>query len=175
MSKIFKNENQLQEWVKAAEGIRKRFGVDKALGYLIGEKFYETVYILHSSQKLIGSIVEERKKPDYNPIRETIYGNRKLVTNLDEIYKKDMAIMTEAEELLVKFATLIKGAFETYEIRKYFESNPRLGTMRHITSDEEYDFLTRNRAVEHSIDTEIEDALIFGAMMKYFQIALNNP
>jgi hypothetical protein len=86
-----------------------------------------------------------------------------------------MAIMAEAEELLVKFATLIKGAFESYEIRKYFESNPRLGTMRHITSDEEYDFLTRNRALEHSIDTEIEDALIFGAMVKYFQISLNNP
>jgi hypothetical protein len=77
--------------------------------------------------------------------------------------------------MLGKFATLIKGAFETYEIRKYFESNPRLGTMRHITPDEEYDFLTRNGAVEHSIDTEIEDALIFGTMMKYFQISLNKP
>jgi hypothetical protein len=42
-------------------------------------------------------------------------------------------------------------------------------------SDEEYDFLTRNRAVEYSIDTEIQDVLIFGAMMKYFQISLNNP
>ena len=175
MSKIFKNENQLQEWVKAAEGIRKIFGTDRALGYLIGEKFYETVSILHSARKLIRSIAEERNQPGYNPIRETIYANHKLVTNLDEIYRNELATMSETEELLVKFATLIKGAFETYEIQKYFESNPRLGTMRHISSDAEYDFLTKNQAIEHSLDTEIEDALIFGDMMKHFQISPDNP
>jgi hypothetical protein len=47
--------------------------------------------------------------------------------------------------------------------------------LRDSASDKEYDFRTSNRAVERSIDTEIQDALIFGAMMKYFQISLNNP
>jgi len=37
MGKIFINDNQLQEWVDAAEGIAEDFGIEKGLGYLIGE------------------------------------------------------------------------------------------------------------------------------------------
>ena len=115
MWKRLVNESQLIEWVEAAEGIKDHFGIDRALGRLIGEKFYGIVSTLHFSRKLIRTIDEERKKPDYNPIGITIYKNHKLVTNLQEIYKKESAIITE-----------------------------------------------------------IEDALIFGDMMKYFQISLNN-
>ncbi len=175
MSKIFTNENQLKEWVDSAKGIQERFGIDKALGYLMGEKFYGIVSVVHSSQKLLGSIAEEKKKPDYNSIRETRYKDFKIMTNLDKLYKEYVAIIGEAEELLVEFATLIKQVFHPYEIRNYFESNPRLGTMAQIASDEEYEFLVSRGIVEHSLDTELEDALIFGDMMKYFQISLNNP
>jgi len=170
MGKIFANDNQLQEWVEAAEGIKDRFGIDKALGYLIGEKFYNLVEILHLSRKRIRLIDSERKKPDYNPIRETIFGNRKHVENLDEIYKEEKEIIIEVEELLIKFTKVIKVAFEPYEIRKYFESHPRLGVHGHISTDEELDFLVSKGAVEHSLDTEIEDAMIFGDMKKYFNM-----
>jgi len=68
MSKIFTNPNQLEEWVNAAEGIHDRFGIEKALGYVIGEKFYRLAKRLHSSRKILRSIDEARKKPDYNPM-----------------------------------------------------------------------------------------------------------
>jgi len=171
MSKILVNENQLKEWIEAAEQIKDSFGIDRALGYLIGEKFYDIISTLHSCQELIRTIDEERKKPDYKPLGVTIYGDSKLVTDLHHIYKKEMAIITELEGLVAGFATLIKGAFEPYEIYNYFESNPRLGTMAQIASDEEYEFLVGRGIVEHSLDTELEDALIFGDMMRYFEVS----
>ena len=113
MSKIFSNPNQIEEWVEASQGIEERFGIDKALGYIIGEKFYNLVSMLHASRTMIRVMDTERKKPDYNPIRERTHGNRKYIENLDETYKHENVIMVEEEELLVKFATLIKGAFES--------------------------------------------------------------
>jgi hypothetical protein len=168
MSKIFTNPKQLEAWVEASQGIQERFGIDKALGYVIGEKFHNLVAILHVARATIRVIAEESKKPDYNPIRERTYGNRKHTENLDETYEREKEIIVEAEEMLVKFATLIKGTFEPYDIRKYFESNPRLGEMGYIASEEEYNFMVSRGAVEYSLDTELEDALILGDMMKYF-------
>jgi hypothetical protein len=55
---FFVNKNQLVEWVKAAEDIKERFGINKALGYLIGEKFYNIVSILCSDRKMINHIDE---------------------------------------------------------------------------------------------------------------------
>lgn len=42
--------------------------------------------------------------------------------------------------------------------------------MGRIALEEEHDFMMSKGVVEHSIETEIEDALIFGEMRKYFQI-----
>lgn len=170
MGKIFTNDNQLQEWVEAAEGIQERFGIEKALGYLIGEKFYNLVSLLHDARNTVREIDEKRKQPDYNPVRERIFGNRKYVENLDETYEDEKERIFEAEELLIKFTTLIRGAFEPYEIKEYFESHPRLGALGHIASEEEHDLFITKGAVEHSIDTEIDDAMIFGDMKKYFGI-----
>lgn len=168
MSKLLVNENQLKEWITTAEKIKDSFGIKKALGYLIGEKFYYIISMRYSSQKSIRSFAEERGKSDYNPTRETIYKDLKIVTNLDDVCRQDVAIIVEVEDLLTEFATLIKGAFEQYELCDYFESNPRLGAMAQIASDEEYEFLISRGFVEHSLDAEIEDALIFGDMWKYF-------
>ena len=77
----------------------------------------------------------------------------------------------EAEQLLPKFATTIKDAFEPHEIRKYFESHPRLGVHGHVATDEQYEIMVSHGAIEHSIDTEVEDALIFGDMLKYFEVS----
>jgi hypothetical protein len=39
----------------------------------------------------------------------------------------------------------------------------------HVASEEDYDFMVSKGAVEHTVFTEAEDALIFGEMLKYFQ------
>jgi hypothetical protein len=171
MGKIFFNDNQIEQWVEAAEGIQDQFGIDKALGYVIGEKFCSLVKILRSSRSTVRFIDEAKKKPDYNPIRERSIGDHKYVENLDETYDREKEIITEAEGLLVEFAALIKGIFSPHEIRKYFESHPRLGALGHIASDEEHDLFIQYGVVEHTLDTEVDDALIFGDMMKYFGIS----
>ena len=171
MGKIFTNPNQLEEWIEAAEVIQAQFGIEKALGYVIGEKFYNLVSMLHAFHTGIRAIDEERKKPDYNPIRERTYGNSKLIENLDETFEAEKARVIEAEGLLVKFVFLVSQAFSPHEILKYFQSHPRLGAMGHITSEEQYEFMVSTGAIPHSLDTEIEDALIFGDMMKYFGVS----
>jgi hypothetical protein len=171
MNKIFTNPKQLEEWVEVAKGIQNRYGTDKALGYVIGEKFYNLVAILYSARKIMWAIDGERKKPDYNPVRVAKYKDSEIATNLDETYEDERARIMEAEGLLIKFVFLISQAFSPYEIRKYFESHPPLGANSHISTEEEHDFLISIGAVEHSIEIEAEDALIFGDMMKYFGIS----
>lgn len=170
MSKIFVNPNQLEEWVEAAERIRGRFGIERALGYVIGEKFYNLVAIFHSARKIVRTVDEERKKPDYNPIRVARFKDSEIATNLDETYEDEKTNVIDADGLLVKFVFLISEAFSPHKIREYFDSHPRLGVHRHISTEEDHEFLVTHGAIEHSLDTEIEDALILGDMMKYFGI-----
>ena len=73
--------------------------------------------------------------------------------------------------ILVEFADLIKNAFDSHKIRKYFDSHPRLGVHGHIGTEEQFDFMVSKGAIEHNLDTEIEDALVFGEMLKYFGIS----
>jgi hypothetical protein len=169
VSKIFTNPNQLEEWVDAALGIEDRFGIERALDYVIGDKFYNLVAILHSARKIVRTIDEERKKPDYNPIRVTKFKGSEVATNLEKTYEDEKANVIETEGLLVKFVFLINQAFSPHEILKYFHSNPQLGIL--ISTKEEHEFLVRHGAMEYSIDNEVEDALIFGDMMKYFGVS----
>lgn len=172
MGKIFLDDNQLEEWVQAAEGIAEDFGIEKALGYLIGEKFYSLVSLLHDAQKSVKEIDERRKQPDYKPVVVTNYKDKKYTINFDEVYKRDKERINEAEKLLTEFVDLIKEAFDPHEILEYFQSHPRLGVHGHVSTEEQYDFMVSKGAIEHSVDTEIEDALIFGNMMKYFGISI---
>jgi len=164
---FFTNENQLSEWIEAAKGIRESFGIGKALGYLIGEKFYNIIHLIYSYRKTIKSIEEQRKKSDYNPIDEYEAEGVKFVTNLDEDYELRLKKIEMAREILVEFAGLIKKSFTPYEIRKYFDSNPRFGAFGHTMSEEEHKFLVEKGAIEHSLETEVEDALIYGEMRDY--------
>jgi hypothetical protein len=171
MWEILFNTEKLREWVEAAKTIHARFGIEKALGYLIGEKFYHVAFTLRSSQELIRMIAEERKRPGYKPTSETTYKNRTILTNMDEIYEKNIEVAKDTEEALTRFAALINEAFEPHQIQNYFESNPQLGIHGHIASEEDYEFLVSKGAVELSIDTEVRDALILGEMMKYLGVS----
>jgi hypothetical protein len=164
----FTNENQLQQWIDAAEGIKEEFGIEKALGYLIGEKFYHIVSDNHFARKMIRTIDEERKQPDYNPVRES-GGRFNRTRNLDDEYKEYEQRVQVTEQILIEFANLIRSSFALYEIRDYFDSNPRLGTLGHTVTEEVHNMFIKHGAVEHSIETEVEDALILGDIMKYFQ------
>ncbi|MGO9378031.1 MAG: hypothetical protein ACLP29_05700 [Dissulfurispiraceae bacterium] len=168
MGKLFSNNNQLQEWVEAAEGIEERFGIEKALGYVIGEKFYNIISGMQYSRKQITMIDTERKKPNYQAIREVKLRKSTYTENSDEIYEQEKENIIESEKVLAEFADLIKQTFDPHKIRQYFNSHPRLGVYGHIGTEEQFDFMVSKGAIEHNIDTEIEDALIFGEMMKYF-------
>jgi hypothetical protein len=170
MSKVFINPRQVEEWVEAAKGIQDRFGIDKALGYVVGEKFYKLVAMLHISREIIRTIEEKKKASDYNPFIERTLRDKKYIVNLDETYEREQERLLEAEELLIKFTVLIKQAFDHYEIRKYFSSHPRFGAWGHILSEEEHELMIQKGAAERSIETEVEDALILGEMMRYFDV-----
>jgi len=43
--------------------------------------------------------------------------------------------------------------------------------MGHVASEEDHDFMIEKGALEHSLDTEVEDAMILGDMMKYFGVS----
>ena len=168
----FINENQLEQWVEAAENIKEGFGIDKALGYLIGEKFYGLIQDFQHSNQMIRTIDNDRKKPEYTPVRTTYIGEHKHVINVEEEYEYYRNRISMLQDILTKFAGLIKESFGPIKIREYFLSNPRLGALGHICSEEDHNFFIENGAVEHSIDTEVEDALTFGEMMKYFGLSL---
>ena len=117
MGKLFSNDKQLQEWVDAAEGIEGRFGIEKALGYLIEEKFYNINSSMLFSRKQITMIENERKKPNYQPIHEVKLRKSKYTENLDEIYKQEKEKIIESQKVLTEFAELIKQTFDPHKIR----------------------------------------------------------
>jgi len=169
----FIDENQLEKWILAAENIRDDFGIEKALGYIIGEKFYKLAKDYRSKQETIAAINEQRKKPDYNPIKIIPGSNHKI--NLNEEYLNAKNKADELKEILIDFAEMIMDAFNKYEIKDYFNSNIRLGALGHVATESEHELFVEKGVVEHSIETEINDSLVLGNMMKYFDCSPDNP
>lgn len=165
-NRYFVNDNQLDEWIEAALGIKERFGVEKALGYLIGEKYYNLLKDKYATKQFIQVIENRQKKPDYDPIRKSDILD--LEINLDEELHNGNNKITLLDDILTIFTQLIKEAFDQSEIKDFFHSNPRFGAFGHICSEDEHSFFVEKGAVEHSIETEVEDALIFGEMERYF-------
>ncbi len=168
-NKYFTKETQLEDWTEAALSINEQFGIEKALGYLLGEKFYNIAQDKQLAKRMIRKIEDQREKPDYHPIRKSSNDDIEDM-NLDEEYEKQKERVLTVDDILDRFAKLIKESFDSYEIKVFLESNPRLGALGHVCSEEEHDYLIEQEAVEHSIDTELEDALIFGEMTRYFEV-----
>ena len=80
--------------------------------------------------------------------------------------------MNAAKEVLIEFSKLIRKTFEANEIRKYLSSNPRFGPLGHVFSEKQHKSWVEKGVVEHSVETEIEDAFIFGEMIKYLDIKM---
>lgn len=165
----FIDKYQVEKWVTAAQNIEEKYGTEKALGYLIGEKFYNLVDSLRTYRKSMTAISKKRKDPKYNPVKTIkVSANRKHTINLEDEYKDCKEKVKELEEKLPEFVNLVNDFFERYKILEYFNSEKRLGALGHVFTKEQHDFFIERGAVEHSIDTEIDDAMILGDMMKYF-------
>jgi len=120
------------------------------------------------SRKQITMIDNERKKPNYQPIREIKLRMSKYTEDLNEIYDQEKEEIVESQKVLVEIADLIETAFDAHKISQYFDSHPRLGVHGHIGTEEQFNFMVSKGAIEHNPYTEIEDALIFGELLKYF-------
>ena len=167
---FFVNENQLQDWVSAAEDIRDNYGITKALGYLIGEKFSKVLQAGDSYRSTLKSIEQERQQPNYDPIRTYSLGKfGQSVENLDESYEKNLKRVAEEPEVLSEFVRLIWGAFARHEINGYLDSHPRLGPLGHVMSQEKHAFMVEKGAVNWSVETEVEDALLFARIRECFE------
>ena len=164
----FADENQLEKWVLAAENIKDEYGLRKAFGYIIGEKFYNLSKTYRYNQERIAWINKERKKPGYNP--KKIVSGDKFIIDLDKEYEKAVKEVTALKEILTDFSEMIKGFFTKHEIKKYFDSHIRLGALGHILTEKEHKIFIEKEVVEHSLETEINDSLILGDMMKYFNL-----
>ena len=164
---FFTNENQLDDWIEAALNIKERFGIEKALGYLIGEKYHGLLRSRYAAKQLIQTIENQRKGPDYNPIRESdVPGIEPM--NLDELCDRQKSRLAMLDNILIEFAHSIKGSFDQGEINIFLRSTPRFGALGHVCSEDEHRFFIEKGAVEQSLDTEVEDALIFGEMERIF-------
>jgi hypothetical protein len=162
----FTNENQLENWVSAAEDIRDEYGLKKALGYIIGEKFYNLCNDFRSNQERMARIKEEIKKHDYNP-QKTVSGG-KYIIDLDKEYERSEKEVNALKGILTDFSEMIMDSFTKHDIEEYLDSNVRFGAMGHILSEEEHREFVKKEVAEHSLETEINDSLILGDIMKYF-------
>ena len=162
----FVDENQLENWVSAAENIRDEYGLKKALGYIIGEKFYNLCSDFRSNQEKMARIKEERKKPDYNP-QKTVSGG-KYIIDLDKEYEKSEKEVNTLKGILTDFSEMIMDSFTKHDIEEYLDLNVRFGAIGHVLSEEEHKEFVKKEVVEHSLETEINDSLILGDMMNYF-------
>ena len=164
----FADENQLENWVSATENIGGKYGLKKALGYIIREKFYNLCKDYRNNQERMAGIKEERKKPDYNP--KKIVSEGKFIIDLDKEYEKAEKKVTALKGILTDFSEMIKGSFTKHKIEKYLDSNMRLGALGHILTEEEHKEFVEKEVIEHSLETEINDSLILGDIMNYFDL-----
>ncbi|MDI6815724.1 MAG: hypothetical protein QME41_00830 [Actinomycetota bacterium] len=138
MDQFIKNREKLiDDWEVAVSHIKDEFGIEKAIGYFVGEKFY--------------NLIEEVKR-------------------LQRDNENDPEIINGLERLLFRCSQGIMLTFTEHELNNYFRSNPRFGALGHVLTEDGHRLFVEQEVVGHSIDNEIEDALIMGEMKKYLKV-----
>ncbi|HQK82670.1 MAG TPA: hypothetical protein PLK24_01895, partial [Atribacter sp.] len=137
MYSIFAYENQPELWVEAARNIERRYGIDKALGYVIGEKLYNLLVMHNNSLQKLHQIEEQRKLSDYESHRkaQSAFGDYEI--DLDQEYQRLKRVIDETNQAKQEMVERILAAFDLFQIYEYFQSNPRLGSSGHILSEEQ--------------------------------------
>ncbi|NLJ49079.1 MAG: hypothetical protein GX428_05755 [Candidatus Atribacteria bacterium] len=168
MYSIFAYENQPELWVEAARNIEKRYGIDKALGYVIGEKLYNLLLMHNTSLIKLQKIEEQRKRSDYESHRkvQSVFGDYEI--DLDQEYQRLKRVVDETNQAKQEMVKRILAAFDLSQIDDYFHSNPRLGSSGHILSEEQQRYWWKMGIEEHTLEDEIRDALLFGELQRLF-------
>lgn len=168
MYSIFAYENQPELWVEAARNIERRYGIDKALGYVIGEKLYNLLVMHNSSLQKLHQIEEQRKLSDYESHRkaQSAFGDYEI--DLDQEYQRLKRVIDETNQAKQEMVERILAAFDLFQIYEYFQSNPRLGSSGHILSEEQQRYWWKMGIEEHTLEDEIRDALLFGELQRLF-------
>jgi hypothetical protein len=165
---IFAYENQPELWVEAALNIQKRYGIDKALGYVIGEKLYNLLVMHNNSLQKLHQIEEQRKLSDYESHRKAQLAFGDYEIDLDQEYQRLKRVIDETNQAKQEMVERILAAFDLFQIYEYFQSNPRLGSSGHILSEEQQRYWWKMGIEEHTIEDEIRDALLFGELQRLF-------
>lgn len=168
MYSIFAYENQPELWVEAALNIQKRYGITKALGYVIGEKLYNILVMHNTSLIKLRKIDELRKRSDYESHRkvQSVFGDYEI--DLDQEYQRLKKVIDETNQAKQEMVTRILSAFDLSQIEEYFQSNPRLGSSGHILSEEQHRYWWKMGIEKHTLEDEIRDALLFGELQRLF-------
>ena len=168
MYSIFAYENQPELWVEAARNIERRYGIDKALGYVIGEKLYNLLVMHNNSLQKLHQIEEQRKLSDYESHRkaQSAFGDYEI--DLDQEYQRLKRVIDETNQAKQEMVERILAAFDLFQIYEYFQSNPRLGSSGHILTEEQQRFWWKMGIEEHTLEDEIHDALLFGELQRLF-------
>jgi hypothetical protein len=165
---IFAYENQPELWVEAALNIQKRYGIDKALGYVIGEKLYNLLVMHNNSLQKLHQIEEQRKLSDYESHRKAQLAFGDYEIDLDQEYQRLKRVIDETNQAKQEMVERILAAFDLFQIYEYFQSNPRLGSSGHILSEEQQRYWWKMGIEEHTLEDEIRDALLFGELQRLF-------
>ncbi len=150
----------IQELCNATERIKHDYGTDKAMGYLIGEKFYRVLNKIHYLIESIQYIDSEREKPGYNPIRKYKYSRKTYEENLDETYEKSNKDIEELRKEKELFACEIKKLFFRNEIEGYLKNAYAFGPCAHTLSESEYKEWREKGVIGNTASDDVSQRII---------------
>jgi len=155
----FADENQIEKWVSAAENIKDEYGLKKALGYIIGEKFYNLSRTYKYNQERMMRIEKERKRPGYSPKR--IVSGGKFNIDLDKEYEKAekevialKEILTERKEHVGVLNIYLKSVCEVITITGDDSKSLRKIKMKQIESGNFQVLITTGQLLGEGLDIE---------------------
>lgn len=154
----------IHKYCEAAERIKENFGTEKALKYLIGEKFHAILKQIRFVLSQIKEIKSERKKPNYNPIRKVKHTRKTIEINLDEEYESLQEELISLNEAKTSFVEEIKRIFSDYETGVFLNSIMAFGSAEQFLSPEEYKFCLKKGMLEKTVVDEADDVLILEEM-----------
>ncbi len=153
------------DYCEAADRIKEDYGLEKALKYLIGEKFYEVLRQRTFLLSQISSIKAEREKPDYNPARKIKLSETKTFEhNLDNDYDKYQNELLRLGEEKVLFIQEIRKMFSKVELAEFLSNIMAFGSAVQHLSPVDYQMWLDKGVLDKTIVDDAEDIFIHKEM-----------
>lgn len=152
------------DYCEATKRIKEDFGIEKALKYLIGEKFHAVLKQITFVLSEINYIKSKREKPDYNPVRKIKHPGKTYEHNLDKDYEnyQKQLLLLKGEKVL--FVEEIKKIFSRTELTKYLDNIMAFGAVEQFLSPTAYQSWIDNGVLDKTIVDDAEDILIHKEM-----------